>query len=90
MFNTDEYTTVLENLSARAHRGCGQVYEVFVRRFTELVNNECPKIPSEHQDRFIGLARSRFDYCDEPDEPTEGFCMHGFPENCCPLGCDDI
>lgn len=80
-----------------ANAGCGLVYELYQRRLSGAIDGLVNDLPAEHQARALEIARAEFDYL-SPDEIGEeirqdmedGYCSHGLPLDCCPVGCGDL
>lgn len=82
-------------IADHAIQGCGQSYEIFVQRFSGMVDLAYPP-GSPDRDQAVAIAKSTGDYSshEELDQSqTElsemGCCIHGMDPNCCPCGCGD-
>lgn len=79
------------HLEAIARSGCN--YELSVESFSLAINSELSLIPMGDQHLAIQIAKE-YDYA-LPDELKEmamwseknGYCIHHFEFDCCPLGC---
>lgn len=83
----------VQAMADQANRGCGQSYEVFVRRFSGMFD---AAFPPGTPDRESALASAGGIYAtpaelEEMDESLAemGCCSHGLDPDCCPCGCGD-
>lgn len=82
-------------MAEEANRGCGQSYDLFVERFSGLIDNAYPA-GSPDREQAISAAARFGDYA-TPDELAAtqerlaemGYCSHGIELDCCPCGCGD-
>ena len=73
----------------------GQSYDLFEKMFSARMEPLIQTFPEDQRADAIEIARE-FGY-ETPEKIDEncrhrkdsGYCFHGFPENCCPLGCDE-
>ena len=91
-WDEDKWRDRFDEMSTSASKNCGLVYEIFCDRFSAMVDAEVEGIPEKERERAIQLALE-WGYATasarDESEDVPGFCTHGFPDNCCPLGCDD-
>ncbi len=86
----------LRAMAAQANRGCGQSYELFLERFSGMVDFAYP-MGSYERDKAVKMAMAIGGYATPEelersrDEMAEmGYCCHGLDPDCCPCGCGDI
>lgn len=84
------FASLLEKVSSQAMNGCGCSHDMYLTRLRQEADYEASRLPSDQRKAFIAYCTGHGDYCEPGDERTEGFCCHGFPDGCCPIGCDDI
>ena len=86
-----EIQAAVERLQNEAMSGCGSVYELYARRFSQALD---AVVPPEDPRRAVALACAGGDYF-TPEElragmeaaEAEGLCRHGLNPDCCPAGC---
>lgn len=82
-------------MAEEANRGCGQSYDLFVERFSGLIDGAYPAGSPDREQAIAAAAR--FGEYATPDELAAmqeqlaemGYCSHGIELNCCPCGCGD-
>ncbi len=85
----------IEAMAVQANQGCGQVYELFLERFSGMVDSAFPP-GSFDRERAVAIAISVGGYA-TPEEIAQarieaaemGCCSHGLDPNCCPCGCGE-
>jgi len=83
----------IDRMFAEANRGCGQSFDVFVERFSGMVDRAFP--PGSHnREQAIAMSegcyRTPAELQQAQDEMAEmGYCSHGIDPDCCPCGCGD-
>lgn len=84
------FTERCKMIAADCGKLCGLNYELFVQRYRKAIHESIDHLPMDIQSQVIMLAE-KYGYQDDCEqEQIDGFCIHSFPENCCPMGCDDI
>lgn len=85
----------IEAMAAQANQGCGQLYELFLERFSGMVDKAYPP-GSYDRERAIAIALSVGGYATPEEIEREqqanaemGWCTHGLDPNCCPCGCGE-
>lgn len=86
-----------EKASDDANRVCGQSYEWYITRFSEMIEEEALTLPVHQLARALAIAAAEWDYI-TPEERSaaqaegarHGYCMHGIPVDCCPAGCGEV
>lgn len=83
-----------DEISTQAARNCGCSYEVYVRRVSEMVDDEVSRLTEQDQAIVLAAAAERLDYAtpselaaQEEELREEGYCVHGLDEMTCPCGC---
>jgi hypothetical protein len=95
-YDAAEWRARCERLAVEANRGCGLVYETFVRAFTGAVNREVQKFAEASRAEAIEVARGFGWATDEELAQSErvlaedGSCSHGIDPRWCPVGCGDL
>lgn len=80
----------LKELSKNSVRISGCSHTLFVRNFCDAVNTIVVGLDEETKNFVLSLAEIGFGYKENPDVcRNEGCCYHGFPTDCCPLGCGE-
>jgi hypothetical protein len=86
-------TEWISAMADEANRGCGQVYELFVKRFSGMVDARLDEVELEYQALAIEIAKSH-DYATaeelnaawEEIEASGGCSLTGIDPWCCPCG----
>lgn len=96
-FDSVAWQAKCEKIVDGAHRGCGLVYEIFELRLCGSFEQALRALPEAHREEAIKLARTHGYVTAEEAAASSvgssvdnGYCHHGFPPNCCPIGCDDV
>ena len=96
MIAQNDLKACIEAMADEAGKGCGQIHDLYVRKFSGMVDVRFGLASDEVRNEAIQIAR-QFDYSTpeelaaDADEMAEsGFCSHGLDPNCCPLGCGDL
>lgn len=96
-FNENEFTSKCNELSDKAISGSGSVYELYQRNLSCSIDSLLNSLPLEHKEKAIEIARNEFDYMSKEEieeaisqDYEDGYCSHGLPFDCCPVGCGDI
>lgn len=84
------FASLLEKVSSQASKGCGCSHDMYLTRLRQEADYEASRLPIDQRKAFIAYCTEHGDYCEPSNDRTEGFCCHGFPDNCCPVGCDDM
>lgn len=94
IMDQSSFRSILEQMATQANHGCGQVYELYARRFSSMVDAHLGMLNSADAAVFVELATTEFDYCtlEQRDEQRRveakmGLCSHGLDEQTCPCGC---
>lgn len=97
-FDPEKWHLECKRMAVHANQASGLVYEMYERRLCAAVDGELAKLPELHHAQAVEIARS-FGYATPRElalaaakaaEVDDDYCGHGFPPNCCPLGCDDV
>lgn len=86
----------IEAMAVQANQGCGQIYELFLERFSGMVDRAYPPGCLDRE-RAIAIANAVGGYA-TPEEIAQsqieademGCCSHGLDPDCCPCGCGDL
>lgn len=95
-FDPDVWRSECEKLACEASKACGLSHDVYVSKFSGLIEGRLAAFSSEDQTTAFSIARE-FDYAtvSEIDEQIRwnsdnGYCQHGIDKDCCPAGCGDF
>lgn len=88
--SNDDLTQKIKRASQEAFRRCGLSEQLFNKFFIEEITRMNLDI---HDAEVLNLAEQE-GYCSGTDSDCEesdyeGWCKHGFPIDCCPLGCGE-
>lgn len=93
-FDEAYFFGVLTSYSKQATTGCGLVYEIYSKRFSDMVDGYCESLSESVATAFTRFASERFGYFDQSQrrcaDPEDGYCSHGIELGRCPAGCDDL
>jgi hypothetical protein len=89
-----ELETILETIATNANAGCGLVYELYVKRFSQEVDARFSQEPESVRMQALQIAREKFEYlspaeldADDATARERGECCHGLDAHTCPCGC---
>jgi hypothetical protein len=84
----------LEAFANEAGKNCGCSYDVYVQKFSAMVEGLADAFEEVHHQAIFIVARE-FDYMtgQELDAQSDlnaenGYCSHGIQLGCCPAGCE--
>lgn len=84
----------IEALANDALRCCGLVWELFVQRFSEAVDDSFPPSSPQREEALRIATEKGYASVEEREQTqkelaADGCCSHGLAPDCCPLGCGD-
>ena len=86
----------IETMATQAIQGCGLSHDLFLERFSGMVDSAYP-VGSVERDEAVKTAMAIGGYAtpeeleQSRDEMAEmGYCCHGLDPDCCPCGCGDL
>ncbi|MGH1377122.1 MAG: hypothetical protein ACRBCK_12350 [Alphaproteobacteria bacterium] len=92
-FVESAWLKLCDELSQEASKGCGLSFDYFVEKFSVSIDYRLSKLPENHQQRAMEIAK-QYGYAtpEEIEENKEflddmGYCSHGIELGCCPAGC---
>lgn len=95
-FDQAQWEVLCSTAASEATRQCGSVDVMYVKFFSEAVDQHVAKLPEEHRTRAIEVA-TEWDYASPQEREqtrrelaAEGQCSHGLHPDHCPLGCGDL
>lgn len=94
--DSDVLTAEIHAMAEAANRGCGQVYELFVSRFSAAVDGRYDQEPEDIRTLALSIARDHgYATPAEIEEMNQaldeaGCCAHGLDPYNCPVGCGDL
>lgn len=95
-FDREAWQLRCKELAEQANRGCGLVYEIFERTFSEGINQELLRFEECQRAEAIEVART-FGWASKEELAQSqramvdsGCCSHGLDPDCCPAGCGDL
>ena len=91
----DDWETILDELSIQAANGCGLLHDVYVQKFSRLVNEKISVLDDKTKQLVISLA-IKHDYASDSElneqqiyNSENGLCTHGIDPYYCPAGCGE-
>lgn len=89
----EDLTSIIEAIASEACRGCGLSHDVYVQKFSGMIDAKFGSAEPALRDAAIEIAR-KHDYAtrEEISEAIremveEGYCSHGLTADTCPYGC---
>ncbi|MCU8194252.1 hypothetical protein M2G91_18235 [Vibrio vulnificus] len=79
----------VNELAATAHKTSGLVYELYIKRFSQSIDNLVSTLDDPERKFVLTIAREH-DYQETLNAINfDGCCCHGLDADCCPLGCGE-
>jgi len=83
----------ISTMASEANRGCGLSYELFVKRFSVMVDDALDQVEPAYRDLAIEVAKAHdyataeeLDAMQEEIENSGGCSLTGIDPDCCPCG----
>lgn len=81
----------VKELAESAHKCSGLVYELYIKRFSQSIDNFVSTL-DEPDGQFVLIIAREHDYQETLNDINfhdDDCCCHGFDVDCCPLGCGE-
>lgn len=86
-----DYREAIKAIAEDVQQGCGLVYELYVKRFSQAVEIYLDQVPKMDRQVVVGLAETEGYVPTEwiPEPEAESLCRHFMEPDACPLGCGE-